>query len=59
MAPEYIVHGQLSEKADTYSYGILVLEIITGRKNQNSVATSTDGHSLISLVNFFFFNFSN
>ncbi|XP_039128050.1 cysteine-rich receptor-like protein kinase 3 [Dioscorea cayenensis subsp. rotundata] len=50
MAPEYIVHGQLSEKADTYSYGILVLEIITGRKNQNSVATSTDGHSLISLI---------
>ncbi|KAJ3676069.1 hypothetical protein LUZ60_003481 [Juncus effusus] len=50
MAPEYIVHGQLTEKADIYSYGILVLEIITGRKSHNSVATSTDGHSLISLI---------
>ncbi|KAJ0979922.1 hypothetical protein J5N97_015396 [Dioscorea zingiberensis] len=50
MAPEYIVHGQLTEKADTYSYGVLVLEIITGKKNQNSVATSAEGHSLISLI---------
>jgi serine/threonine protein kinase len=50
MAPEYIVHGQLTEKADIYSYGVLLLEIITGRKNHNSVATSADGHSLMSLV---------
>nr|KYP76021.1 Cysteine-rich receptor-like protein kinase 10 [Cajanus cajan] len=27
-APEYAMHGQLSEKADTYSYGIVVLEIM-------------------------------
>ncbi|KAJ4802074.1 cysteine-rich RECEPTOR-like kinase [Rhynchospora pubera] len=50
MAPEYIVHGQLTEKADIYSYGVLLLEIITGRKNHNSVATSADGHSLMSLI---------
>jgi len=31
-APEYALHGQLSEKADTYSYGIVVLEIISGQK---------------------------
>lgn len=31
-APEYAVHGQLSEKADVYSYGIVVLEIVSGRK---------------------------
>ncbi|XP_042436138.1 cysteine-rich receptor-like protein kinase 2 [Zingiber officinale] len=31
-APEYAIHGQLSEKVDTYSYGIVVLEIISGRK---------------------------
>ncbi|RZB81129.1 Cysteine-rich receptor-like protein kinase 2 isoform A [Glycine soja] len=34
-APEYALHGQLSEKADTYSYGIVVLEIISGRKSTN------------------------
>ncbi|KHN08748.1 Putative LRR receptor-like serine/threonine-protein kinase, partial [Glycine soja] len=32
-APEYAMHGQLSEKADTYSYGIVVLEIISGKKS--------------------------
>lgn len=33
MAPEYLVRGQLTEKADVYSFGVLVLEIATGRKN--------------------------
>nr|KYP76042.1 Cysteine-rich receptor-like protein kinase 2 [Cajanus cajan] len=32
-APEYALHGQLSEKADTYSFGIVVLEIISGQKS--------------------------
>jgi serine/threonine protein kinase len=50
MAPEYIVHGQLTEKADIYSYGVLVLEIVTGRNNHNSVALSEEGLSLIALV---------
>lgn len=31
-APEYAIHGQLSEKVDTYSYGVVLLEIISGRK---------------------------
>ncbi|KAM3198386.1 hypothetical protein ACQJBY_073500 [Aegilops geniculata] len=31
-APEYAIHGQLSEKVDTYSFGIVILEIISGRK---------------------------
>uniref|UniRef100_A0A803LKW4 Protein kinase domain-containing protein n=1 Tax=Chenopodium quinoa TaxID=63459 RepID=A0A803LKW4_CHEQI len=33
MAPEYAFHGFFSVKSDVYSFGILVLEIITGRKN--------------------------
>ncbi|KAE9591307.1 putative protein kinase RLK-Pelle-DLSV family [Lupinus albus] len=32
-APEYSIHGQLSEKADIYSYGVVVLEIISGQKS--------------------------
>ncbi|CAJ1960709.1 unnamed protein product [Sphenostylis stenocarpa] len=32
-APEYAIHGQLSEKADAYSFGVVVLEIISGQKN--------------------------
>ncbi|KAJ8752222.1 hypothetical protein K2173_003830 [Erythroxylum novogranatense] len=36
-APEYAIHGQLSEKVDTYSYGIVVLEIISGTKSSEMI----------------------
>uniref|UniRef100_U5G2T0 Serine-threonine/tyrosine-protein kinase catalytic domain-containing protein n=1 Tax=Populus trichocarpa TaxID=3694 RepID=U5G2T0_POPTR len=29
MAPQYLTHGQLTEKADVYSFGVLLLEIVT------------------------------
>lgn len=32
-APEYAIRGELCEKADIYSFGVLVLEIISCRKN--------------------------
>lgn len=32
-APEYAIRGELTEKADIYSFGVLVLEIISCRKN--------------------------
>lgn len=32
LAPEYAMEGHLSEKADVYSYGIVVLELVSGRK---------------------------
>lgn len=35
MAPEYAMHGYLSVKTDVFSYGVLVLEIIGGRKNHD------------------------
>jgi len=35
MAPEYALQGQLTEKADVFSFGLLLLEIISGRKNQS------------------------
>eukprot|EP00253_Pinus_taeda_P001140 PITA_01140 len=33
MPPEYAMRGQLSMKADVYSFGVLLWEIISGRKN--------------------------
>ncbi|XP_014523048.1 probable leucine-rich repeat receptor-like serine/threonine-protein kinase At3g14840 isoform X2 [Vigna radiata var. radiata] len=33
MAPEYAMHGYLTEKADVYSFGIVALEIISGKSN--------------------------
>lgn len=36
MAPEYLAHGQLTEMVDVYSFGVLVLEIVTGKQNTKS-----------------------
>ncbi|KAK7411946.1 hypothetical protein VNO78_03391 [Psophocarpus tetragonolobus] len=36
-APEYAIRGELSEKADIYSFGVLVLEIICCRKNTEHI----------------------
>ncbi|XP_044512104.1 putative receptor-like protein kinase At4g00960 [Mangifera indica] len=33
MAPEYLTHGKFSVKSDVFSFGVLVLEIISGQKN--------------------------
>lgn len=34
MAPEYAVNGHFSVKSDVFSFGILLLEIVTGKKNR-------------------------
>ncbi|KAJ4703273.1 Receptor-like kinase [Melia azedarach] len=33
LAPEYAMHGQFSVKLDVFSFGVLVLEIVTGQRN--------------------------
>ncbi|KAG0602082.1 hypothetical protein M758_11G158900 [Ceratodon purpureus] len=35
LAPEYMCHGQLSEKVDIYSFGVLLLEIVSGKRNRD------------------------
>ncbi|KAJ3690158.1 hypothetical protein LUZ61_019322 [Rhynchospora tenuis] len=41
-APEYAIQGNLSEKVDVYSYGVVVLEIISGRRsNEVKIEQST------------------
>ncbi|KAF8015589.1 hypothetical protein BT93_H1185 [Corymbia citriodora subsp. variegata] len=49
MAPEYLVHGLLTEKVDVYSYGVLLLETVTGRQN-NKRKTSEYSDSLIKIA---------
>ncbi|OAY71066.1 putative leucine-rich repeat receptor-like serine/threonine-protein kinase, partial [Ananas comosus] len=36
LAPEYAIHGKLTKKADIYSFGVLLLEIVSGRCNTNT-----------------------
>jgi hypothetical protein len=33
VAPEYAIYGQYSVKSDVYNFGVLTLEILSGRKN--------------------------
>lgn len=34
MAPEYVIDGLFSVRSDVFSFGVLVLELISGRKNK-------------------------
>ncbi|KAF5477398.1 hypothetical protein F2P56_004040 [Juglans regia] len=36
LAPEYAIKGQLTRKADIYSFGVLLMEIVSGRCNTNT-----------------------
>ncbi|KAF8026037.1 hypothetical protein BT93_F2758 [Corymbia citriodora subsp. variegata] len=36
LAPEYAVGGRLTRKADIYSFGVLLVEIVSGRCNTNT-----------------------
>lgn len=39
MSPEYVVYGQFSEKSDVFSFGVLLLEILTGERNSDFYKT--------------------
>lgn len=49
MAPEYALYGLFSVKSDVFSFGILLLEIISGKKN-GSFNHSEFHHNLIGYV---------
>ena len=49
MAPEYISHGHYSVKSDVFSFGILVLEIVSGRK-KSWLCNTDDVELLLSYV---------
>lgn len=56
MAPEYVVRGKLTEKADIYSFGVLVIEVVCGKRNN---AFSQSSYSLLQMVNLFTWLFSH
>ncbi|KAI3451253.1 hypothetical protein Pfo_007918 [Paulownia fortunei] len=40
MAPEYFMHGMVHEKTDVFAFGVLLLELITGRRAVDSCRQS-------------------
>ena len=36
MSPEYVIFGKFSTKSDVFSFGVILLEIVSGKKNTNS-----------------------
>ncbi|ESQ53945.1 hypothetical protein EUTSA_v10024411mg [Eutrema salsugineum] len=44
LAPEWITNYAISEKSDVYSYGMVLLELIGGRKNYDPSETSEKCH---------------
>ncbi|KAL4188347.1 hypothetical protein AMTRI_Chr08g159620 [Amborella trichopoda] len=49
LAPEYALLGQLTKKADIYSFGILILEIVSGRSSSNT-AWAADKYGLLEWI---------
>ncbi|KAJ4827075.1 hypothetical protein Tsubulata_013888 [Turnera subulata] len=46
-APEYAIYGQLSEKVDIYSFGVVVLEIISGQRSSEANYQDPDADYLL------------
>lgn len=55
MAPEYVFNGQFSIKSDVFSFGVLLLEIVTGQRINNY--QNGDGEE--NLFNFVSINITN
>lgn len=51
MSPEYALSGVVSVKTDVFSFGVLLLEIVSGKKNYSSY-DSQRPLNLIGLVRF-------
>ncbi|RDY13530.1 Receptor-like serine/threonine-protein kinase SD1-7, partial [Mucuna pruriens] len=46
MAPEYAIDGLFSVKSDVFSFGVLLLEIVSGKKNRG-IFFPDDGFNLL------------
>ncbi|KZV53241.1 G-type lectin S-receptor-like serine/threonine-protein kinase [Dorcoceras hygrometricum] len=48
MAPEYVSQGRFSEKTDVYSFGVMLLEIVSGKENNSFQLEDQEQMSLIA-----------
>ena len=69
MAPEYAFRGLFSTKSDVFSFGIMVLEIVSGKKSisfqdKNNIGLTLIGHVSLKrpchcILNFFYVRLLN
>ena len=59
MSPEYVIRGQYSTKSDVFSFGILVIEIVTGRRRNNGPYFFEPNEDIISIVSIYYLHFLN
>jgi len=51
LAPEYAASGKLTDKSDVFSYGVMLLELLTGRRPVDKDQTYMDD-SLVEWVSY-------
>jgi hypothetical protein len=52
MAPEYAMQGVFSDKSDVFSFGVLLIEIVSGRRN-SSFYEHENSLTLLGFVSFY------
>jgi len=50
MSPEYLLLGQFSDKSNVFSFGVMILEIVTGKKNASLHKPTQIAYHLLSDV---------
>lgn len=52
MSPEYAMFGQFSVKSDVFSFGVIILEIVSGKRNVdfNGVNSTDDLLSHVGII---------
>lgn len=51
LAPEYFMHGIVDEKTDVFAFGVLLMEIVTGRRPVDA----SKRNLLLWVTNFLFY----
>ena len=50
MSPEYAIEGLFSVKSDVFSFGVIILEIVSGKRNTSGFYRSEEVLSLLGYV---------